>query len=111
MVPGTVFTSYVYAGIEKTRITLIIFTRLIKANTTKTFGKEPLLRHVPRTAINKPGSTLMGDQLNKSWGVDNDNKKIVYKDSAATAFFKRTKGVIAMGAGFTVTLNDGKVLW
>ncbi|MGN6296330.1 MAG: hypothetical protein ACTHM7_06075, partial [Ginsengibacter sp.] len=44
-------------------------------------------------------------------GIQNDNKAVAYKDSAATLFFKRTKGVTAMDGGFTVMLNDGKVLW
>jgi predicted alpha-1,2-mannosidase len=53
----------------------------------------------------------MGDIPNKNWGVQDDNKTVVYKDSVATAFFKRTKGVVAMDGGFTVTLNNGKDLW
>ena len=53
----------------------------------------------------------MGDQPNKTWGVESDHKTIAYKDSIATSFFKRTKGVIAMDGGFSITLNDGKVLW
>ena len=40
-----------------------------------------------------------------------DNKTIAYKDSAATSFFKGTKGVIAMDGGFTITLKNGKILW
>jgi predicted alpha-1,2-mannosidase len=53
----------------------------------------------------------MGNQPNKNWGIEDDSKNVAYKDSVATSFFKRTKGVISMDGGFTITLNDGKVLW
>jgi hypothetical protein len=53
----------------------------------------------------------MGDQPIKTWGIEDGHKTVAYKDSVATSFFKRTKGVIAMDGGFSVTLNDGKVLW
>ncbi len=50
----------------------------------------------------------MGDQPNKSWGVSNES---AYRDTATSEFFKRTTGVVAMDGGYTIELNDGKVLW
>ncbi len=35
----------------------------------------------------------------------------VYKDLEATAFFKRTAGVVAMDGGFTIPLSDGRIIW
>ncbi|MFT3751152.1 MAG: GH92 family glycosyl hydrolase [Agriterribacter sp.] len=58
------------------------------------------------------GGTLeltMAAQPDKNFGVSNNN--IVYKDTAATGFFKRKAGVVAMDGGFTIHLNDDKILW
>lgn len=58
------------------------------------------------------GGTLeltMGEMPNKNWGVE--MQPSAYKDSTVTSFFKRTTGVVAMDGGYTITLNDGKVLW
>ncbi|MEP6684420.1 MAG: GH92 family glycosyl hydrolase, partial [Parafilimonas sp.] len=76
-------------------------------------GKSYNKCYIDYTDIMKGGKLelTMGDEPNKNWGIEQTDAKIVYKDLTATAFFKRTKGVIAMDGGFTVTLNDGKVLW
>lgn len=50
----------------------------------------------------------MGAKPNKNWGTI---MQAAYKDSPATNFFKRTEGVIAMDGGYTIRLNDGKILW
>jgi hypothetical protein len=36
---------------------------------------------------------------------------VVYKDSVATNFFRRTTGIIAGDVGFTIPLSNNKVLW
>jgi len=47
VVPGTVFGSYVEAGLKKIRISEIIFIGLIKQNMTEIFGTEhPLIRRI-----------------------------------------------------------------
>lgn len=37
--------------------------------------------------------------------------KGAHKDSVVTNFFKRTSGMIAADGGYTIMLNDGRVLW
>ena len=39
------------------------------------------------------------------------NELSVYKDVEVTAFYKRTKGVVAMDGGYSIPLLDGRVLW
>ncbi|MGN6354581.1 MAG: DUF4185 domain-containing protein, partial [Parafilimonas sp.] len=50
----------------------------------------------------------MGAKPNKNWGTI---MRAAYKDSTATNFLKRTTGVVAMDGGYTIRLNDGKILW
>lgn len=45
IVPGTVFSSYVAAGLEKIRISETIFIRSIKQNTTEATGTGPNFRY------------------------------------------------------------------
>ena len=54
---------------------------------------------------------IMGEEPNKNWGVEQNASSVAYKDTVATSFFKRTKGVISMDGGYAITLHDGKVLW
>ncbi len=51
----------------------------------------------------------MGDQPNRNWGIV--NQQLVYKDTTATNFFKRTNGVVSMDGGYIIHLNDGRMLW